>query len=63
MGKLGARELNASSDIDIVYICDEPDADVMDSLNLLARRITRSLNQEIDSEFVFRVDTPPAALR
>ena len=57
MGKLGARELNASSDIDIVYICDEPDADVMDSLNLLARRITRSLNQEIDSEFVFRVDT------
>ena len=57
MGKLGAKELNASSDIDIVFICDEPDADAMDSLNLLARRITRTLNAEIDGEFVFRVDT------
>lgn len=57
MGKLGAQELNASSDIDVVFICDEPSADSMDSLNLLARRITRTLNQEIDGEFVFRVDT------
>jgi len=57
MGKLGAQELNASSDIDIVFICDEPSVDVMDSLNLLAKRITRTLNQEIDGEFVFRVDT------
>ena len=57
MGKLGAQELNASSDIDVVFICDEPDTDAMDSLNLLARRITRTLNQEIDGEFVFRVDT------
>ena len=57
MGKLGAQELNASSDIDVVFICDEPDADAMDSLNLLARRITRTLNLEIDGEFVFRVDT------
>ncbi|MEQ1596990.1 MAG: bifunctional [glutamate--ammonia ligase]-adenylyl-L-tyrosine phosphorylase/[glutamate--ammonia-ligase] adenylyltransferase [Casimicrobium sp.] len=57
MGKLGAQELNASSDIDIVFICDEPEADAMDNLNLLARRISRTLNQEIDGEFVFRVDT------
>ena len=57
MGKLGAQELNASSDIDVIYICDEPHVDAMDSLNLLARRITRTLNQEIDGEFVFRVDT------
>ncbi len=57
MGKLGAQELNASSDIDVVFICDEPDRDAMDALNLLARRITRTLNQEIDGEFVFRVDT------
>ena len=56
MGKLGALELNASSDIDVIFICDEPDADAMDSLNLLARRITRTLNHEIDGEFVFRVD-------
>ena len=57
MGKLGAQELNASSDIDVIFICDEPDIDAMDSLNLLARRITRTLNNEIDGEFVFRVDT------
>ena len=57
MGKLGALELNASSDIDVIFICDEPDASAMDTLNLLARRITRTLNQEIDGEFVFRVDT------
>ncbi len=57
MGKLGAQELNASSDIDVVFICDEPDTDAMDSLNLLAKRITRTLNHEIDGEFVFRVDT------
>ena len=57
MGKLGAQELNASSDIDVVFICDEPDNDAMDSLNLLARRVTRTLNNEIDGEFVFRVDT------
>jgi glutamate-ammonia-ligase adenylyltransferase len=57
MGKLGARELNVSSDIDIVFICDEPTVEAMDALNLLARRITRTLNQDIDGEFVFRVDT------
>lgn len=57
MGKLGAQELNASSDIDIVFVCDEAAVDTMDSLNLLAKRITRTLNQEINGEFVFRVDT------
>ncbi|MBL8309183.1 MAG: bifunctional [glutamate--ammonia ligase]-adenylyl-L-tyrosine phosphorylase/[glutamate--ammonia-ligase] adenylyltransferase [Burkholderiales bacterium] len=57
MGKLGAQELNASSDIDIVFVCEEPAPDAMDNLNLLARRITRTLTQEQDGEFVFRVDT------
>jgi [glutamine synthetase] adenylyltransferase / [glutamine synthetase]-adenylyl-L-tyrosine phosphorylase len=57
MGKLGAQELNASSDIDVIFVCDQPSVDAMDALNLLARRITRALNQEIDGEFVFRVDT------
>ena len=57
MGKLGACELNASSDIDIVFVCDEPDSDTMDDLNRLARDITRTLTREIDGEFVFRVDT------
>lgn len=57
MGKLGAQELNASSDIDVVFVCDEPSVHAMDSLNLLAKRISRTLHQEIDGEFVFRVDT------
>jgi [glutamine synthetase] adenylyltransferase / [glutamine synthetase]-adenylyl-L-tyrosine phosphorylase len=57
MGKLGAHELNASSDIDIVFLCDDPDPEAMDALNLLARRISRTLNLEIGGEFVFRVDT------
>ena len=57
MGKLGACELNASSDIDVVFVCDEPTSDAMDNLNRLARDITRTLARDIDGEFVFRVDT------
>ena len=57
MGKLGACELNASSDIDIVFVCDGPTSDAMDDLNRLARDITRTLAREISGEFVFRVDT------
>ncbi len=57
MGKMGGGELNASSDIDIVYLCDEPDADAMDRLQRLATASSRTLDREIDGEFVFRVDT------
>ncbi len=57
MGKMGGNELNVSSDIDIVFICDEPEADSMDRLTKLANAITRTLDREIDGEFVFRVDT------
>jgi len=57
MGKLGACELNASSDIDIVFVCSEPTSEAMDDLNRLARDITRTLARDIHGEFVFRVDT------
>ncbi|MGL5003361.1 MAG: bifunctional [glutamate--ammonia ligase]-adenylyl-L-tyrosine phosphorylase/[glutamate--ammonia-ligase] adenylyltransferase, partial [Casimicrobium sp.] len=57
MGKMGGHELNVSSDIDIVFICDEPGADAMDRLNRLAANVARTLDREIDGEFVFRVDT------
>jgi [glutamine synthetase] adenylyltransferase / [glutamine synthetase]-adenylyl-L-tyrosine phosphorylase len=57
MGKMGGNELNVSSDIDIVYVCDEPDADAMDRLARLANLVTRTLDRVIDGEFVFRVDT------
>ena len=48
---------DASSDIDVVFFCDEPTRDAMDNLNRLARDITRTLARDIDGEFVFRVDT------
>jgi [glutamine synthetase] adenylyltransferase / [glutamine synthetase]-adenylyl-L-tyrosine phosphorylase len=57
MGKMGGNELNVSSDIDIVFICDEPDADAMDRLTRLANVVARTLDRSIDGEFVFRVDT------
>lgn len=57
MGKMGGGELNVSSDIDIVFACDEPEQDSMDSLQRLANAITRSIDREIDGDFVFRVDT------
>ncbi len=57
MGKMGGGELNASSDIDVVYICDPVKAESMESLQQLAQRVTRTLDREIDGDFVFRVDT------
>jgi [glutamine synthetase] adenylyltransferase / [glutamine synthetase]-adenylyl-L-tyrosine phosphorylase len=57
MGKMGGNELNVSSDIDIVFICEEPDADAMDRLARLANAVTRTLDRVVDGEFVFRVDT------
>jgi [glutamine synthetase] adenylyltransferase / [glutamine synthetase]-adenylyl-L-tyrosine phosphorylase len=57
MGKMGGGELNVSSDIDVVFICDEPNTDAMEDLQRLARAISRTLDRDIDDEFVFRVDT------
>jgi [glutamine synthetase] adenylyltransferase / [glutamine synthetase]-adenylyl-L-tyrosine phosphorylase len=57
MGKMGGGELNASSDIDVVFVCDEPPSHAMDALNRLANAVTKTLDREIDGEFVFRVDT------
>jgi [glutamine synthetase] adenylyltransferase / [glutamine synthetase]-adenylyl-L-tyrosine phosphorylase len=57
MGKMGGGELNVSSDIDIVYLCDDPPVNSMGTLQRLASAITRTLNREIDGDFVFRVDT------
>lgn len=57
MGKMGGGELNASSDIDIVYTCIDPPSAAMDGLNRLAAAITKTLDREINGAFVFRVDT------
>jgi len=69
MGKLGARELNYSSDIDLIFVYSAdgsvepaPGARRHDLTNhyffdRLAEEIIRSLDQVTDAGFVFRVDT------
>jgi [glutamine synthetase] adenylyltransferase / [glutamine synthetase]-adenylyl-L-tyrosine phosphorylase len=57
MGKMGGLELNVSSDIDVVFLCDQPARDAVDDLARLAKRVSRSLDREVGGDFVFRVDT------
>ncbi len=62
MGKLGARELNYSSDIDLIclYDTDVIDTDDMDGLQKHMIRMTRTLAKILDERtgdgYVFRVD-------
>ncbi|MDE2049051.1 MAG: glutamine-synthetase adenylyltransferase, partial [Betaproteobacteria bacterium] len=61
MGKLGAGELNVSSDIDLVMLHDV-DGDVgalshHEWFSRAARRVCQTLNATGDYGFVFRVDT------
>ncbi|WP_456371298.1 [protein-PII] uridylyltransferase family protein [Thermodesulfatator atlanticus] len=55
MGKFGARELNYSSDIDIIYFYHAP-LNEKERYISLAREITRLMDSLIESERVFRVD-------
>ena len=53
MGKLGGRELNVSSDIDLVFLHPgEPDA----RWESAGRKLIRLLSETTDDGFVFRVD-------
>jgi len=62
MGKLGARELNYSSDIDIIVFFDAdkpltPDPmDASETLARLVRKLTRILNERTGDGYVFRTD-------
>lgn len=66
MGKLGGDELNAGSDIDLVYFYDADDGEAVsaagESTSLhefwsrVARRLTRAIEEPTDEGFVFRVD-------
>lgn len=59
MGKLGGKELNYSSDIDLVYVY-EPDApeqsDQHEFFHKLARRLTKALAEHTDESYLYRVD-------
>ncbi len=65
MGKLGARELNLSSDIDLIFVCpiqgqvtDGPrPLDQQQFFVRLAQRLVQALNAQTVDGFVFRVDT------
>lgn len=56
MGKLGARELNYASDIDLIFVHgDVPDVPA-DYYQGLAERLVSALSQATPEGFVFRVD-------
>jgi glutamate-ammonia-ligase adenylyltransferase len=54
MGKLGGRELNVSSDVDLVFL--HPRIDGAARLEAPARRLVRLLDDTTEDGFVFRVD-------
>jgi glutamate-ammonia-ligase adenylyltransferase len=63
MGKLGARELNFSSDVDLIYVYGEDGTTTGDAPIThfayhakLAELVTESLSKPTDDGFVFRVD-------
>ena len=63
MGKLGARELNVSSDIDLIYVYEdegETDGAVPTSahefFSLVAKKLYTLIGDTTDDGFVFRVD-------
>ncbi len=65
MGKLGARELNFSSDIDLIFACPEmgeirgadPAVSGADFFTRLARDLIKVIGANTFEGFVFRVDT------
>jgi [glutamine synthetase] adenylyltransferase / [glutamine synthetase]-adenylyl-L-tyrosine phosphorylase len=66
MGKLGARELNVSSDIDLIYVCEEDGqtaggeglrpASFQEYFAFVAKRLYALIGEATDDGFVFRVD-------
>jgi len=56
MGKLGGRELNYSSDIDLVYICDNLPEKDLEAYHRLAERLTAYLSEATNEGYLYRVD-------
>ena len=55
MGKLGGRELNVSSDIDLVFLYDGS-PEFQERYERAGRRLIRLLSEQTEDGFVFRVD-------
>jgi glutamate-ammonia-ligase adenylyltransferase len=56
MGKLGGRELNYSSDIDLVYVCENSEEDQAEHYVKLARAYTSALSEMTAEGYFYRVD-------
>ena len=59
MGKLGARELNYSSDIDLIYLygaTDPEDSSAHEYFQKFGRRLTALLGEHTDEGYLYRVD-------
>ena len=56
MGKLGGRELNYSSDIDLIFASDDADEDTMTFYTKVARRVTDAVNALTEEGYLYRVD-------
>lgn len=57
MGKLGGRELNYSSDVDLMFVCgDEAEGPAMEAVHKLAELTVNGLSREMQNGHAFRVD-------
>jgi glutamate-ammonia-ligase adenylyltransferase len=56
MGKLGGRELNYSSDIDLIFVSEDADDDTIHFYTKVARRFTDAINALTDEGYLYRVD-------
>jgi len=56
MGKLGGRELNYSSDIDLVFASNDADDETMHHYARVARRFTDAMSQLTEEGYLYRVD-------
>ncbi len=56
MGKLGGRELNYSSDIDLIYLCEEAENAALSFYHMLAQSLTEALSEVTEEGYLYRVD-------
>ena len=56
LGKLGGRELNYSSDIDLIYLCRDADDAMLSFYRSLAQAVTEALAEVSEEGYLYRVD-------
>ncbi len=56
-GKLGGKELGYGSDLDVVYLFDDPDQDAAQTYMRLGQRLTTWLSSQTSSGIVYEIDT------